>query len=69
MKKQATTVAPDLKRARPATLTVAKKSTPIPRQSLAAAVVERLREKIISGELREGEQLRQDVVAAEYQIS
>jgi DNA-binding GntR family transcriptional regulator len=69
MKKQATTVAPDLKRARPATLTASRKSTPIPRQSLAAAVVERLREKIISGELREGEQLRQDVVAAEYQIS
>jgi DNA-binding GntR family transcriptional regulator len=46
-----------------------KKSTPIPRQSLSAAVVERLREKILSGELREGEQLRQDAIAAEFQIS
>lgn len=47
----------------------AKKTAPIPRQSLAAAVVERLREKILSGELREGEQLRQDAIAAEFQIS
>jgi len=41
----------------------------IPRQSLAAAVVERLRDKILHGELREGEQLRQDAIAAEFQIS
>jgi len=46
-----------------------KKSAPIPRQSLSAAVVERLREKILSGELREGEQLRQDAIANEFQIS
>jgi DNA-binding GntR family transcriptional regulator len=46
-----------------------KKTTPIPRQSLAAAVVERLREKIVSGELSEGEQLRQDAMAAEFQTS
>ena len=45
------------------------KSGPIPRQSLSAAVVERLRQKILSGELREGEQLRQDAIAAEFQIS
>lgn len=45
------------------------KAGPIPRQSLSAAVVERLREKILSGELREGQQLRQDVIAAEFQIS
>jgi DNA-binding GntR family transcriptional regulator len=45
------------------------KHGPIPRQSLSAAVVERLREKIINGELREGEQLRQDAIAAEFQIS
>lgn len=45
------------------------KITPIPRQSLAAAVVERLREKIVSGELREGQQLRQDAIAADFQIS
>jgi DNA-binding GntR family transcriptional regulator len=46
-----------------------RKSTPIPRQSLASAVLERLREKILSGEIREGEQLRQDTIAAEFQIS
>lgn len=46
-----------------------RKSTPIPRQSLAAAVLERLREKILNGELREGEQLRQDAIAEEFQIS
>jgi DNA-binding GntR family transcriptional regulator len=45
------------------------KSTPIPRQSLSAAVIERLRDKILSGELREGEQLRQDAIASEFQIS
>lgn len=45
------------------------KSSPIPRQSLAAAVVERLREKILTGELHEGEQLRQDAIANEFQIS
>ena len=47
----------------------AKRSAPIPRQSLAAAVVERLRDQILNGELREGEQLRQDAIAAEFQIS
>src|SRR5438445_7337116 len=46
-----------------------KQSAPIPRQSLSAAVVERLTEKILSGELREGEQLRQDAIATEFQIS
>lgn len=45
------------------------KRSPIPRQSLGAAVVERLREKILSGELHEGEQLRQDAIATEFQIS
>jgi DNA-binding GntR family transcriptional regulator len=45
------------------------KSSAIPRQSLAAAVVERLRERILSGELPEGEQLRQETIAAEYEIS
>ena len=48
---------------------ISKKSAPIPRQSLAAAVVERIREKILRGELHEGEQLRQDAIAAEFQIS
>ena len=46
-----------------------RKSDPIRRQSLSAAVIERLREKILSGELREGEQLRQDAIATEFQIS
>jgi len=46
-----------------------KNPSPIPRQSLSAAVIERLRDKILSGELREGEQLRQDAIAAEFQIS
>src|SRR3984893_13245446 len=49
--------------------TAPKKSAAIPRQSLASAVVERLRDKILHGELREGEQLRQDAIAAEFQIS
>jgi DNA-binding GntR family transcriptional regulator len=56
-------------RSAPALAPAPAKSSPIPRQSLAAAVVERLREKILSGELREGEQLRQDAIAAEFQIS
>jgi DNA-binding GntR family transcriptional regulator len=41
----------------------------IPRQSLAAAVANKLREKIIRGELREGEQIRQDAIALEFQVS
>ena len=48
---------------------VPAKSTAIPRQSLAAAVVERLRERILSGELQEGGQLRQEAIAAEFEIS
>src|SRR6185437_7364684 len=43
--------------------------SPIPRQSLASAVADKLRDKIILGELQEGEQLRQDVIAAEFQVS
>lgn len=43
--------------------------TAIPRQSLASAVADKLRDKIILGELIEGEQLRQDVIAAELQVS
>jgi DNA-binding GntR family transcriptional regulator len=46
-----------------------KRSIPIQRQSLASAVAERLREQIINGELHEGEQLRQDAVAKEFQVS
>jgi len=40
-----------------------QKSALIPRQFLSAAVTERLRGKILSGELREGEQLWQDAIA------
>lgn len=47
----------------------ARKPAPILRQSLASAVAEKLREKIIRGELREGEQLRQDAIASEFQVS
>jgi DNA-binding GntR family transcriptional regulator len=54
---------------RAAKTTVPRKSAPIPRQSLAAVVVERLREKIMTGELHEGEQLRQDAIAKEFQVS
>jgi DNA-binding GntR family transcriptional regulator len=46
-----------------------RKSSAIPRQSLAAAVVERLRERILSVELQEGEQLRQEAIATEFEIS
>jgi DNA-binding GntR family transcriptional regulator len=48
---------------------VGPKSNAIPRQSLAAAVAERLRERILSGELPEGEQLRQEAIASEFEIS
>lgn len=41
----------------------------IQRQSLTSAVAERLREKIVRGEIKEGEQLRQDAIAAEFQVS
>lgn len=44
-------------------------SSAIERQSLASAVADKLREKIIRGELHEGEQLRQDAIAAEFQVS
>lgn len=44
-------------------------SGPIPRQSLVTAVANKLRDKIILGELQEGEQLRQDTIAAELQVS
>lgn len=41
----------------------------IPRTSLTLAVAERLREMIIRGEFGEGEQLRQDAIAANFQVS
>jgi DNA-binding GntR family transcriptional regulator len=45
------------------------KSSAIQRQSLASAVAEKLREKIIRGELHEGEQLRQETIATEFEVS
>lgn len=47
----------------------AKPLAVIPRQSLAAAVTDLLREKIIRGELKEGAQLRQDALATEFRVS
>jgi DNA-binding GntR family transcriptional regulator len=41
----------------------------IPRQSLTSAVADKLREQIMRGEIPEGAQLRQDVIAAQYQVS
>ncbi len=41
----------------------------IPRQSLTSAVAEKLREKIVRGDIKEGEQLRQDAIAQEFQVS
>src|SRR5215831_11596322 len=41
----------------------------IPRQSLTSAVAEKLRDKIVRGEVAEGEQLRQDAIAREFQVS
>lgn len=46
-----------------------KSKSAIPRQSLAAAIVERLRDRILSGSLAEGEQLRQESIAAEFATS
>ena len=51
------------------TKSASRQSSPILRQSLASAVAEKLREKIINGDLREGEQLRQDAVAADLGVS
>jgi DNA-binding GntR family transcriptional regulator len=41
----------------------------IPRQSLTSAVADKLREQIIRGEISEGAQLRQDVIATQYHVS
>ena len=41
----------------------------IPRQSLTSAVADKLREQIIRGEIPEGAQLRQDVIATQYHVS
>src|SRR3569832_953692 len=44
-------------------------SSHIPRQSLTSAVADKLRDKIVRGEIHEGEQLRQDAIANEFQVS
>jgi DNA-binding GntR family transcriptional regulator len=41
----------------------------IPRQSLTSAVADKLREQIIRGDIAEGSQLRQDLIAAQYHVS
>ena len=41
----------------------------IPRQSLTSAVAEKLRDQIIRGEITDGAQLRQDVIAGQYHVS
>lgn len=41
----------------------------IPRTSLASAVADKLRAMIIHGDVQEGEQLRQDAIAADFQVS
>lgn len=41
----------------------------IRRVSLASAVADKLREKIIRGEIQEGEQLRQDAIARDFDVS
>jgi len=41
----------------------------IPRLSLASAVADKLREQIIRGEFPESSQLRQDAIAAQFQVS
>ena len=45
------------------------RESPIPRQSLTSAVADKLREQIIRGEIPEGAQLRQDVIASQYHVS
>lgn len=45
------------------------KSTAIKRQSMASAVADELRKRIVRGELHEGEQLRQDAIAAQFDVS
>ena len=41
----------------------------IPRRSLTSAVADKLRDQIMRGEIAEGAQLRQDVIAGQYHVS
>lgn len=47
----------------------ANASNGIPRTSLASAVADKLRAMIIHGDVQEGEQLRQDAIASDFQVS
>jgi DNA-binding GntR family transcriptional regulator len=44
-------------------------SSVIHRKSLTSEVADKLRDKILKGDLKEGEQLRQDAIAAEFHVS
>ena len=44
-------------------------SSVIPRQSLTSAVADKLRDQIIRGEIPEGSQLRQDIIATQFSVS
>ncbi len=48
---------------------VTSSESAIPRQSLTSAVAEKLRDQIIRGEISEGAQLRQDLIAGQYHVS
>ena len=43
--------------------------SPIARQSLTSAVADKLRDRIIRGEIPEGSQLRHDAIATQYKVS
>ena len=47
----------------------AASESPIARQSLTSAVADKLRDRIIRGEIPEGSQLRQDAIAIQYKVS
>ena len=48
---------------------ITKPISSVSRPSLASELADKLREKIIRGQLHEGEQLRQEAIAAEFQVS
>lgn len=48
---------------------VANASAPISRSTLPKQVTDRLRQRILHGEIAEGDQLRQDAIASEYGVS
>ncbi|WP_143748925.1 GntR family transcriptional regulator [Mesorhizobium sophorae] len=52
-----------------ATPIAAKARFPIRRQSLPEMLVEALRERILSGEIRDGDSLLQETIAKEYEVS